>query len=161
MASEFDSVEESRSVTVWVGHLVQEYRAYPSGNEQSLPRRSGQDERQVVGGSAARGCGRPKLLAYPPRLQQSAADGQGQDGSVDERLDHRAAGAWELIHAVGALEFLEQSLDLPARRIDRADVLGGELLGWDVGEVEMIFTVLPVPEPTTRRGGRLRRPQPA
>src|ERR1043165_6530398 len=70
--------------------------------------------------------------------EQLAADDEGDEGGVDERLHDVSLGGGHLVCAVAALELAKEELDDPAGGVDLRNLLRGELLRRDVGQIQVV-----------------------
>src|SRR5450432_3998228 len=86
------------------------------------------------------------------------ADGQGEQGCVQEALGNVPAAAAEIVDSVLGLELAEQQLDLPTGGVDGRDVLEAELLSWNIGQVEVVAMCRWVPYPDDSHRHRMMAP---
>jgi hypothetical protein len=65
--------------------------------------------------------------------------GRDRNAVFGARAEGVGGGRGDELHADAVLECLEHQLDLPAKGVRGADILGGELLDRNVGDVEVVF----------------------
>ena len=77
----------------------------------------------------------------PDPSKQSATDEVCEDRCPHQDFDNFTATAGQMVKTKVTFEAGEQQLDLPAERIDRADVVPTKVLSRDVGVVKEVATI--------------------
>src|ERR1043165_9247094 len=142
LGARFHAADEEQSPAVRIDGLMQEGR-FQSRGQGGGERGSCEDKpKHLVGGLGEEAS--PALLgntvAESAQLatdgsEQLAADDEGDEGGVDERLHDVSLGGGHLVSAVAALELAEEELDDPAGGVDLCNLLWGELLRREVDPV--------------------------
>jgi len=86
-------------------------------------------------------------------LAQLATEQEAQERGKNEGFSDEALTRRQLLETVSKLQLAEEQLDLPAGGVDWADVVGGDHVAGDVGEIEVVprFEWMPLSDESNRQ----------